>query len=56
MHLEATCDLRDGEQLNLVAVPIAEQLEDSLSDEIHEHQVEPGTTALSSAELIWSTW
>ena len=40
MHLEATCDLRDREQLNLVAVPIAEQLEDSLSDAVHELQVE----------------
>jgi hypothetical protein len=40
MHLEATRDLRDGEQLDLVAVPIAEQLEDSLSDEIHERQIE----------------
>jgi hypothetical protein len=40
MHLEATCDLRDGEQLDLVALPIAEQLEDSLSDGLHERQVE----------------
>ena len=39
MHLEATCNLRDGQQLNLVAFPIAEQVEDSLSDDVDEPQV-----------------
>lgn len=42
MHLESKCDLRDGEQLNLVAVSVAEQLEDPLSDEVDEPQFELG--------------
>src|SRR4051812_25504757 len=42
MHLEATGDLGDREQMKLVAVPIAEHLEESLSDEVDQLQVKLG--------------
>jgi hypothetical protein len=42
VHLESTCDLRDCEQLNLVGVSVAEQLEDPVSDDVDEPQFELG--------------